>query len=109
VRASLLRVSLDWCAILGYPLAREEHLSLDTPRDRRQYFAYLLRIWQVTNAGQVGWRASLEDAGTGERRGFADLQGLLRFLEELTNSADQVNVNDKGEQLWFLSLELLAN
>jgi hypothetical protein len=53
--------------------------------EQRRYRAYLLRLWQV--AGEDGhpiWRAALEDARTGERRGFADLARLFAFLEEQT-------------------------
>lgn len=49
-----------------------------------RYGAYLLRYWKVRSArpGQPStWRFSLEEAGTGERRGFPDLETLVRFLE----------------------------
>lgn len=53
-------------------------------QEQRQYFSYLLRLWQVSSAGSRVWRASLEDPHTGERRGFADLESLFAFLEEQT-------------------------
>jgi hypothetical protein len=43
------------------------------------YQSYLLRLWK---AEQTGWRASLEDARTGERIGFANLEQLFVFLME---------------------------
>ena len=46
------------------------------------YRAYLVRLWQVCQGGQTVWRASVEDAHTGERRAFADLTHLFAFLEE---------------------------
>ncbi len=46
------------------------------------YRAYLVRLWQVCHGGQTVWRASIEDAHTGERRAFADLAHLFAFLEE---------------------------
>jgi hypothetical protein len=52
-----------------------------TPR----YGAYLLRYWEVRSdrPGQPGtWRFSLEEAGTGERHGFRDLESLLAYLRE---------------------------
>jgi hypothetical protein len=49
---------------------------------KRLYLAYLLRIWQVKVAGQLVWRASLEDPHTGERRGFPNLDALIAFLLE---------------------------
>jgi hypothetical protein len=42
------------------------------------YRAYLLRLWH-TAEGQ--WRATLEDAHSGERRAFARVEELARFLE----------------------------
>jgi hypothetical protein len=44
--------------------------------------AYMLRLWHVSDGGQGGWRASLENVHTGERRGFASLADLLSFLED---------------------------
>jgi hypothetical protein len=49
--------------------------------ERSQYLAYLLRLWQVGSGQESTWRASLEDAHTGERYGFTDLKALFRFLE----------------------------
>jgi hypothetical protein len=48
------------------------------------YLAYLLRLWRVGKKDEAAWRASLEDAHTGERQGFADLTTLLAFLEAAT-------------------------
>ena len=51
----------------------------------RRYRAYLLRLWQAEgDDGRLMWRAALEDARTGKRRGFADLAGLCAFLEAQT-------------------------
>ena len=51
----------------------------------RRYRVYLLRLWQAEgNSGRLVWRAALEDARTGERRGFADLAQLCAFLEAQT-------------------------
>ena len=52
---------------------------------RRCYLSYLLRLWQVESKGRLVWRASLEDARTGERRGFASIDALLGFLREQTD------------------------
>lgn len=46
--------------------------------------AFLLRLWCVKDEDGVVWRASLEDAHTGERKGFADVQSLFAFLNERT-------------------------
>jgi hypothetical protein len=55
--------------------------------DQCAYHAYLLRLWRV-NAGRTQvWQASLEDAQTGEQKGFADLKNLFAFLEEQTGDS----------------------
>ena len=67
--------------------------------EKRDYQAYLLRLWRVNTSRGAVWHASLEDSRTGERRGFANLDSLLKFLEEQTKNADQLNRRDKGGQL----------
>ena len=54
---------------------------------QRPYLAYLLRLWQVRDKGQIGWRASLENAHTGEKLAFAQLDELVVFLRERTGPA----------------------
>ena len=61
--------------------------------------AFLVRLWRVDEQRHPTWRASIQDPYTGERRGFADLKGLIAFLEEQTNNADQLNANEKRGQL----------
>ncbi len=51
--------------------------------DRPTYLTFLLRLWRVDSTGQPVWRASLEDAHSGARRGFSDLPELQRFLQAL--------------------------
>jgi len=49
-----------------------------------RYGAYLLRCWEVRSdlpGRPSAWRFSLEQAGTGERRAFGDLQALVAHLE----------------------------
>jgi hypothetical protein len=55
------------------------------------YHSYLLRLWRDEDRkgpDQVGrrraWRVSLENPITGERTGFADLEGLFDYLREQT-------------------------
>jgi hypothetical protein len=52
----------------------------------RRYESYLLRLWESDEAGQLIWRASLESADTGERRGFADLDSLFAYLKTVCQS-----------------------
>ena len=51
------------------------------------YRSYLLRLWLVKQNGDVGWRASLEEAGTNQRQAFADLEALFRYLVTETETA----------------------
>jgi len=46
--------------------------------------SYLLRLWPTDAAGRQAWRASLENAQTGERLGFATLEQLFVFLMQQT-------------------------
>jgi hypothetical protein len=46
------------------------------------YTLYVLRLWQAHSGERVVWRASLEDAQSGERRGFAGLDQMRAFLED---------------------------
>ena len=48
--------------------------------EERRYLAYLVRLWTVHANGDLVWRASAENAHTGERRAFADLARLCEFL-----------------------------
>jgi hypothetical protein len=48
----------------------------------QRYLSYLLRLWRTAEDETAGWRASLEMPGTGERRGFASLEELFRWLQE---------------------------
>ena len=49
------------------------------------YHAGLLRLWREGAGGT--WRASLQDAESGERIGFADLERLFAYLRRLTEDA----------------------
>jgi hypothetical protein len=51
------------------------------------YFSYLLRLWQVSAGGGTVWRASVEEIPTGERKDFADLDGLVAYLREQTKAS----------------------
>ena len=45
----------------------------------RHRFSYLLRLWQVGNRDEPGWRASLERLD-GERLAFANIGELCAYL-----------------------------
>jgi hypothetical protein len=46
----------------------------------KRYHAFLLRLWPEL---PDGWRATLEDARTGQRLGFASLEQLFAHLLHL--------------------------
>jgi hypothetical protein len=51
--------------------------------------SYLLRLWPAGSAGQLVWRASLENVQTGERLGFATLEQLFVFLMQQTEQTSE--------------------
>jgi len=58
------------------------------PIDPTRYRAYLLRLWQTGEDNAAAWRVLLEDPRTGERHGFADLDGLFTFLHDLCQTPE---------------------
>jgi hypothetical protein len=65
---------------------------------RRRYLAYLLRLWQVRCEKGLAWRASLESARAGERRGFASLDELFDFLRERTEKDEGMGDEIAGSE-----------
>ncbi len=70
---------------------------------RPGYQAYLLRLWQVRNGEETHWRASLQNAHTGERQGFASLEALFEFLRTRTEGASPLESGHKSG--WNLTAE----
>jgi hypothetical protein len=58
-------------------------------REPQPTVSYLLRLWQVRRGEALVWQASLQDARSGERTGFATVEALLAFLRELTGPASE--------------------
>ena len=57
---------------------------MSTPPRLPAYRSKLLRMWLEQPARRLPvWRFSLEDVGTGQRMGFADLDALLLHLLSL--------------------------
>jgi hypothetical protein len=54
-----------------------------------EYMAYMLRIWPLRNKSRLLWRATLENAQTGERVGFASLDELFDYLRQQTGQASR--------------------
>lgn len=67
-------------------IAPKEWFMADT---QSNYVSFMLRLWQVSSAGQPVWRASLENTSTGERHGFADPASLLEFLNRMTQAQSE--------------------
>jgi hypothetical protein len=51
-------------------------------QEETRCISHLLRLWPIRGGQELLWRASLESARTGERRGFASLTDLFAFLEK---------------------------
>jgi len=52
------------------------------------YLSYLLRLWPTRSHEEQVWRASLEQAGSGQMQGFASLQALFDYLLDQTGQAE---------------------
>ena len=52
-----------------------------TPAQTTDYQAYILRIWKESGE----WRFSIESLGSDERKGFADIEELFTFLEDVAS------------------------
>jgi len=50
-----------------------------TPAQVAEYQAYILRIWKESGK----WRFSIESLGSEQRKGFADIEELFAFLEDV--------------------------
>jgi hypothetical protein len=61
-----------------------------------RYISYLLRIWLADVEGGPAGRASLESPITGERKVFANLDELCRFLRQSTNSESREEFDEIG-------------
>ncbi|MBN2005580.1 MAG: hypothetical protein JXA21_19630 [Anaerolineae bacterium] len=64
----------------------------------RDYEAYLLRLWRVRREGKVAWRASVENAHTGERKGFTTLEALFDFLRRQTGASPDSDESMAGTE-----------
>jgi hypothetical protein len=67
---------------MGEQVARDNNHSIMTVYT--EYQSFLLRLWQETP--HAPWRASLQNAATGERQGFSDLESLFTFLRTQTDT-----------------------
>lgn len=56
---------------------------------KREYFAYLLRLWRENRHSP--WRVLLENPNAEEKIGFANLDELIEFLQNKTGEAIEPN------------------
>ncbi len=52
-----------------------------------EYQSYLLRLWRSGDGS--GWRVMLEQIGSHQRHGFADLESLCAFLRAQADLVDR--------------------
>ena len=64
----------------------------------RDYAAYLLRLWRVSGEEEMAWRASLQDARTGQRQGFTSLDDLFQFLRQQTKASPDAGESAAGPE-----------
>lgn len=50
--------------------------------------AFIIRIWREARdgAGNIEWRGFIDHVGTHQRLYFADLNGIIRFIQEQTGA-----------------------
>jgi hypothetical protein len=70
------------------------------PDELRRQLTLLMRLWQARHGGRLVWRMSIEDAHTGTRRGFTDLESLVAYLNAQLAGGESTPADDsvtKGE------------
>ena len=94
----------DFLTLDRYTGERSRHISLEnniSMKNKQSYFAFLLRLWRMGGVKPYIWRASLEDPHTGEQRGFAGLDSLLKHLLLLTGDIDPSEIEENNLSLEF--------
>ena len=91
-KGEIIVVDFDWPSALlnmghlpGHATGGGQ-LEIAMATEQQRYFAYMLRLWQVSSDGEPIWRASLESPHSGERHGFANPELLFVFLAEQTGA-----------------------
>ena len=65
--------------------------------DDKKYRSFLLRLWQVEAEKKRVWRFSLEDAITGERKGFVDLDEITTYLTSTVCTLNKTDYESSEE------------
>ncbi len=65
------------------------------------YRSFMLRIWIEQTDGNK-WRFSLEDTQTGKRKGFANINQLKAYLDEITSEVQNFSkdMNEPKNHSW---------
>jgi hypothetical protein len=63
----------------------------------RRYRSYLIRLWRAESDDTSVWHASTDDTMTGERRNFAGINQLFRFLEQQTREPQIADTTMQSE------------
>lgn len=66
--------------------------------DRQHQPTYLLRMWRV-GPEPGDWRATLENASTGQRHGFASLQALCAWIWAHTEETEPASMLVSREEV----------
>lgn len=68
---------------------------------QQTYHAYLLRCWQEdeANGDPSTWRFCLEGVQDSQRHGFASLESLLAFLQQITRSDQEIDEPGMSSEL----------
>jgi len=62
------------------------------------YHSFLLRLWRVKEPKGYAWRVSVEQVDSGVLQGFANLDGLMIFLRQLTGEAQESGESNNLDQ-----------
>jgi hypothetical protein len=76
----------------GNNLGDSHETSLDMPDD---YFAYLLRLRRVDNAGHTQWVITLQEPASNREYRFTDLIALVHFLHETMGNTQSPTISDR--------------
>lgn len=64
----------------------------------RLHLSFLLRLWLAQSDSGLVWRASLQEARSGERRSFATLEEAFSYLEQTTGALAQEHEERSEEE-----------
>ncbi len=75
-------------------------MDQQTKRDGNpeEYLSFVLRLWREDKQGGR-WLSSLQNPITGERIGFACVDGLFEFLREKTSQGETFRRNNDSQEV----------